>query len=78
MLAFLEAHGHWGYIYASLAVTVVMVGSKNQINIVRFCVRMSSCSSWFGRATLYGVESELLNKHFHQFGNGHDHQALFS
>lgn len=25
MLSFLEAHGHWGYIYASLAVTVVLV-----------------------------------------------------
>ncbi|HWS26720.1 MAG TPA: heme exporter protein CcmD [Xanthomonadales bacterium] len=25
MLAYLESHGHWGYIYASLAVTVILV-----------------------------------------------------
>ena len=25
MLAWLEGHGHWGYIYASLAVTVILV-----------------------------------------------------
>lgn len=25
MLAFMEAHGHWGYIYASLAVTAILV-----------------------------------------------------
>lgn len=25
MLALLESHGHWGYIYVSLAVTLVLV-----------------------------------------------------
>ena len=25
MLAYLESHGHWGYIYASLAVTAILV-----------------------------------------------------
>lgn len=25
MLTLLETHGHWGYIYASLAITVILV-----------------------------------------------------